>query len=153
MNFAEIFKIGIPLVIGWGVVHFLSAKRDKDKARKEMITKAADSLVDSATQVFATAQRYHTNERKVEDEQRLKIELQDMSIRTLQLSSVIDTQSNIKLCSTSIADLRRAITGRHFDDEHEVALDVSAPQISEIADAYLRVKRAFFSLKISQFPK
>jgi hypothetical protein len=153
MSLLEILKIGLPLAFGWFVVHRLSAARDMDKARREMVAKAADNLVENATSIFFAAKKYHANERDIEAEQRLKMDLQDMSIRAHELSNVVDDPSNLKVCSTSIADLRKAITRRHFEDEHTAILDVNDQQMAEIADAYLRVKRSLFSLKIGQFPK
>jgi len=153
MDVPELLKIGLPLAIGWFIVHRLSAARDIDKARRDIVAKTADELVVNATEIFITAKRYHASERHLEDEQRLKMDLQDMSIRVHQLIDMVDEPSKLRLCATSIAELRRAITGYHFEDKHVEALDAEVMQIAEIADAYLRLKRALFALKISQYPK
>ena len=45
------------IVAGWGIVHRLSTARDRDKARRELLVKAADSLGDEALKLLALADR------------------------------------------------------------------------------------------------
>jgi len=153
MEWLAVLHVWLPLAIGWFIVHRLSAARDMDKARREMAAQVADDLVEVATSIFLAAQRYHTNKRERENERRLKIDLQDMGMRVQQLVETVDEPSKIRLCSVSIAEFRQSITAHHFESEHIDALNASSLQMAEIADAYLQLKRALFSLKLSQFPK
>lgn len=153
MGWLDVLKIWAPLIIGWFIVHRLSAARDGDKSRREMIAKEADSLLEGATEIFLAAQRYHTNKRDLNNEQRLKIDLQDIGVRAHQLIEMVDEPLNIRFCVIAISELRKSITWDHFEGEHVEMLDASALQMAEIVDAYLRLKRALFSLKLSQFPK
>lgn len=146
MEWLAPLQIWLPLAVGWYTVHLLSAARDVDKARREMVGQVADDLVRAATEIFLAAQRYHTNRRDRENERRLKIDLQDMSILVQQLAETVDEPSQIRLCSIAISELRQSITRQHFESEHIDVLNASALQMDEIVDAYLHLKRALFSL-------
>lgn len=140
------------LILGWIIVHVLSSRRDIDKARREMISKAADGLNDDVAKIFATAKDYHTKERDVSLEDSLKMSLQDVSIRTTLLGKVCPDEMEIKACSRAVLELKKSISGDHFEDEHTGPLPTSANQIKTIVDCVLRAKRAFLELKLKQFP-
>jgi hypothetical protein len=76
------------IIIGWIVVHRLSARRDRDKARREMIAKAADALSDEITKLFWIARDYHTKVRDIGVEDNIKMMLQDISARTTLLADI-----------------------------------------------------------------
>jgi len=118
-----------------------------------MVAKAVDELAVCAISIFLMATRYHTMARLMEEELRLKMDLQDMGMRLHQLGAVVDAAMDLRACIAAIAELRKAITGQHFEDEHIAALGSGSPQIAEIVDAYLRLKRSLFALKIGQFPR
>ena len=138
--------------VGWLVVHRLSAQRDRDKARREMVAKSADSLVDAVTSLLVEAREYHLSERDVGKELRIKMALQDTAMRASSLSEISQDESVLAPCRADIAALRRAITGAHFEDEYEGALAESESQFQEIADAVSRTKRSLLRLKHRQFP-
>jgi len=141
----------VVVVIGWAVVHRLSAARDRDKARREMVVKSADQLIDALGTHLSAAHDYHLKARDVDAELKIKMAIQDMAIRAQGLSDVLKDEQALATCRAEVALVRRTVTGQHFEDEHEGALSENAPQVQAIADAVLRAKRAFLRLKHSQF--
>lgn len=151
MEKSQIIQI-VGLILGWVIVHVLSSRRDIDKARREMIAKAADSLNDDVTKLFSSAKEYHTKNRDTVIEDSLKMSLQDIAIRTSLLGKVCSNELEILSCRRAILDLRKAITSEHFEDAHTSPLSASANQIKAIADSVLRAKRSLQELKQQQFP-
>lgn len=139
--------------IGWFVVHRLSAARDRDKSRREMVVKSTDSLSDGLNTLFSSARDYHLNSRSVETELAIKMALQDLSMRVASLSEVFSDQSVLAPCRADIVAVRRAISGRHFEDEHEGPLPESDQQYQAIAEAVLQAKRTLLKVKHRQFPE
>lgn len=139
------------IVIGWVVVHRLSAARDRDKARREMLVKAADSLSDEIGKLFIGAKDYHSKARELAQEIVLKMTLQDLSARTNLLSDICGDQKELASCRSAILALKKAISAVHFEDEHNEPLDLGSPQIQSIAAEALRAKQSFLRLKHRQF--
>ncbi len=140
------------LIAGWIIVHRQSSKRDIDKARREMIAKTADSLNDDTTKIFGVAKDYHIKVRDPSVEDSIKMSLQDLSIRTSLLNKVCKDEGELKICRNAVLELKKSITGEHFEDEHTIPLGLSSDQIKGIAESILRTKRAFLELKQKQFP-
>lgn len=141
----------IVVVIGWAVVHWLSAARDRDMARREMVVKSADHLIDALGTHLSVAHDYHLKARDASAELKIKMAIQDMAIRTQGLSDILNDERALATCRAEVALVRRAVTGKHFEDEHDGSLSESAPQVQGIAEAVLRAKRAFLRLKHRQF--
>jgi hypothetical protein len=134
--------------IGWYIVHRLSIDRDLSKARLEMLADAADDLDKRANEVLLSAQAYHTSPRDVQLEAQIKMALQDMAMRAIKLSDVADgATAPCADCRSKIAALRRAATGRHFEDEHTGEIGRGDVILQDVAEATLQVKRAALSLK------
>lgn len=151
----EIFKLLLQfgaIISGWIVVHKLSVARDVDKARREMIGKAADALVDDFGKLFTAAKDYHMKERDIESEDSIKMTLQDISGRINILQRVASNSSDLTICSQSFVELRKAITGDHFEDEHSGPIPATSNQLKIVVDQILRAKRSFQELKHKQFP-
>lgn len=142
----------LTIIVGWYVVHRLSATRDRDKARREMIAKALDGIAESLATIHDTARKYHLEERDQAEELHLKNALQDFSMCLVGLANVCAEKEALARCNRDAGALRRAITGEHFEDEHELPLEASAPQLQVIAEAYLNAKRNLLQLKYAQFP-
>ncbi len=142
----------VAIVIGWVVVHRLSAKRDRDKARREMLAKAADSLSDEIGKLFIGAKDYHSKPRELAQEIVLKMTLQDISARTNLLSDICSDKQELASCRSAILAMKRAISSAHFEDEHNGSIELSSPQIQSITSEALRVKQSFLRLKHRQFP-
>lgn len=140
------------LIAGWIIVHKQSSKRDIDKARREMIAKTSDGLNDDAVKIFEVAKTYHTSERDEEAEDSIKMSLQDLSIRTSLLTKVCNDVGELRVCRSAVLDLKKAITGCHFEDEHVGPLQMRSEQMQTVTESILRTKRAFLELKQKQFP-
>lgn len=152
---AEIVKNLVQVVsvaVGWIVVHKLSAGRDRDKARREMLAKAADGLNDEVGKLMAMAREYHIKTRDKSVEDTLKMTLQDLSARTSLLSDISSEAKELAACRSAILALKKAITASHFEDEHEEALSPGGTELQAIAAEGLKVKQCFLKLKHKQFP-
>lgn len=152
---AEVFKTLVQVVsvaIGWFVVHKLSAARDRDKARRDLLVKAADSLNDDAGKLIAVARDYHTRIRDRAAEDAIKMTLQDISARTNLLSDISLEARELASCRSAILAFKKAITATHFEDEHDANLEPGEPQLQSIAAEGLKVKQCFLKLKHKQFP-
>ena len=106
------------IIVGWVVVHRLSAARDKDKARREMLSKAADTLCEDVGKLFHSAKDYHLTERDKSLEINLKMTLQDISMRTSQLVDITTEPKEIKICRKALIDLKKTITYSKYSCGH-----------------------------------
>jgi len=152
---AEVLRTAIQaisIVVGWVVVHKLSAARDRDRARREMLAKAADALGDEVGKLFMSAKEYHTKVRDRGLEDALKMALQDISARTSLLSDISKDVKELGSCRSAILAMKKAITATHFEDEHDGSLEQGSQQIQSITAEGLRVKQCFLKLKHRQFP-
>lgn len=138
--------------VGWYVVHRLSVARDRDKARREMVAKAADAIVENLTDLIAEARDYHLKPRDVTAELKIKIDLQDAAMRIAGFHDVCADKAPVSRCTSAIGYLRRSITAHHFEDEHSDPLPLSDSQLQEMAEAVLRAKQELLKLKHAQFP-
>jgi hypothetical protein len=152
---AEVIKIFVQVVsiaLGWFVVHKLSIERDRDKARRELLVKAADGLSDDVTKLLAVANGYHTKTRDISVEDNIKMTLQDISTRTNLLSEISPNHDELASCRSAILAFKQSITATHFEDEHDVALEHGSVQMQSIAHDCLAVRQCFLKLKHKQFP-
>ena len=141
------------VIFGWYVVHRLAVARDMDKARREMVAKAADSLVENMTELLADIRDYHRLDRSASLELKIKSSLQDASMRIVGLNEVSDCRDAISRCNRSLGGVRTASTMRHFEDEHLGALKEDDPLFQDVAASISRVKQDLLRLKYSQFPR
>lgn len=141
----------IAIVAGWIIVHKFSVARDRDKARREMIAKTVDGLVDEISKLLSIATTYHTELRNPSKENELKVALQDMTGRVALFSDISSDIAELAAIRTSIVGLRKAMTGKHFEDEHNSQLVQNSEQMQLIAEASLMVKRKLTKLKYCQF--
>ena len=143
----QAFVVGV----GWYVVHVLSANRDREKARRETLVKTADALSDDAVSLLLHARNYHSKARDVSEELRIKMSLQDLSIKVNALADIFTEAALLAQCRSQILALRKAISGRHFEDEHTGPLADNDLQYQLMAEAALELKRALLKIKNRQF--
>jgi len=138
------------IAVGWLVVHRQAAKRDKDKTRREVLVKITDALAGNVDEVLRTAIAYHSSDRQVSQELKLKMALQDLAIQVNGISEIYRDHALLASTRTQVGVLRRAVTGAHFEDEHTLPLADSNPQLAGIAEAALDLKRSFVKIKNKQ---
>lgn len=141
----------ITIVVGWVVVHRLSITRDRDKARREIVARTTDSLSDNVDTLLIDAQSYHLSSRAQDCEIKIKMNLQDISVRLGSLTGICAHTNELVSCRSLVINLRQAITSQHFEDEHQDSLFAGNQQIQDIAAAALRLKQALLHLKHCQF--
>lgn len=151
-QFLSFLGQAITIGVGWYVVHLLSARRDRDKARRDMLSKSADELADDSKKLLLLARAYHLGERAVAKETEIKMSIQDMALRTSALSQICNDDSVLSACRAGVQALRRSTTGKHFEDEHTGPLNEADDQFQSIAADALRAQQAFLKLKHLQFP-
>jgi len=139
------------IVAGWWAVHALSARRDRDKARREMRAKAAEGLGTRVTALQEDCLTYHTSERDEKLERKIKAGLQDLGYELEALRTSGAEVATLAACRAALVGLRRAATGRHFEDEHQGAWPHAAPELSDMAGAALDLKRRLLAFRFSQF--
>ncbi len=152
---AEIFRFdgqAAIVVIGWTVVHRRSVERDRDKARREMLAKSADALGTIAGTLLISARDYHMTARSINTEIVIKMVLQDLTLQTGSLNDICSDAGELAACRSSVLALKKAVTGRHFEDEHIQPITDTTEQLQDIAGTVLRVKQCFLKLKHRQFP-
>jgi hypothetical protein len=138
--------------VGWWLVNRQNVARERDKARREMVVKNADALSDAVDAIFKEAREYHTKaDRDHGLEIALKINLQTVSLRVSQLLILTGDPEAITPIELAVVRLRRAITQRHFEDEHDGALQMTSPQSQDIASGVLDVKHGLQQVKHDQF--
>ncbi len=146
-DFLKFLGQGATVVAGWVVVHKLSQQRERDKSRREMISKSIDSLADSIDKVLIEGRKYHLQERDRELELRIKMALQDLALRLGGLSELQCSHAEIAPTRSALVRFKRALTEHHFEDEHEGQLDARAEQVELIAAEALRTKQLLLSIK------
>lgn len=117
-----------------------------------MVADSAEQLAACLDAIHADSRGYHLAPRDVAVEVRIKMALQDAAMHALGLSEICNDSETLARCRSDIAALRRAISGEHFEDEHDGPLPETAQQFQRIADAFLKAKRSFLQLKHRQFP-
>ncbi|WP_343734480.1 hypothetical protein [Acidovorax sp.] len=143
----------VVVVAGWYVVHRLTVARDIDKSRREMIAKAADSLIENLTDLLSEIREYHLNDRDFAQELKIKSALQDAAMRTTGLHQVCKERDLISRCNSSLGAVRRAATMEHFEDEHTGPLGQRDRLFEDVAAAVVKAKQDILHLKHSQFPR
>lgn len=151
----EFIKFGgqaIIVVIGWVVVNKLSATREKDKSRKDIIIKSIDSICDSIDKLFEISRDYHSRStRDHQAEIKIKMLLQDYSLRVASLKDLTGYVPTYIECQDDVLRFRQAITSSHFEDEHTNAEELNSEIFQKIAESALATKRNLITLKHSQF--
>lgn len=151
--YLEFFKLltqAAFIILGWVIVHKLTAKRDIEKSRRDIVASSIDKLCEQINVIVQDAQSYHLNARDVVKENNIKRNLQDISIRASSLKDLIDIDSCQPIW-TSLKLFKQAITGQHFEDEHTDVLVNQNQQFELIAEYELALKRSLFDLKHLQF--
>jgi hypothetical protein len=152
-EFVQFLANAVVVVAGWWVVHLLTARRDRQKARRELIADSTQDLIDALTQLMTSAYEYHTNERDTARENAIKMSIQDiaMSIQGLAGATTQTDVAALNDAATAVSRIRAAITGAHFEDEHTAALSREHRLLQSIAERISQGKRALSVLKHRQF--
>ena len=139
------------IITGWVVVHWLSGRRDIEKARRELVAASTDVLSEQVNIILTDAHEYHLNPRCKRLEIKLKMALQDLTMKSVKLSDICRDRPTLASCRHLIGVTRRAITARHFEDEHDGEISEGDLIVESIADSVLRLKQCLLQLKYRQF--
>lgn len=143
----QAFVVGI----GWYVVHRLSRSRDLDKARRDMVTKSADAVLLQVNDLLLQGRSYHTCERDLDREIRVKLSLQDLALQVNATGELAQSARYAAACRSELLAFRRAMTFRHFEDEHIDPIPADDPLLEAVAEHADRLKRTLLRLKAAQF--
>lgn len=138
------------VIAGWYVVHRLSVTRDRDKARRDTIVDATDTLSEMVSALLSEARAYHCGDRSVSKELLIKMAIQDLSLHINSLADIFPDTATLAQCRSKVGSLRRAITGMHFEDEHVEPLEEGHAQHQVMAESALELKRALMRVRNQQ---
>jgi hypothetical protein len=142
------------IVVGWAVVHFTSRNRDRDKARRDLVVKAADALSDQVAKLVTVAVSYHSGkERESPREIEIKSTLQDLSLQTQLINQAVRPVRDGVQSSKLHNAFKQSVTARHFEDEWDKPLSASGVEVSEIAAAGIAIRAYFAEIKFEQFER
>lgn len=141
----------VVVAIGWFVVNQLSLTRERDKARRDIVVKSTELLSDGIDKILTESRMYHLQERDTARELVLKMTLQDLAMRMAALSDICDQERLLAPCRSDIAGIRRAVTGTHFEDEHDGKLPETSVHLQAMAESTLKAKRSLLKLKHEQY--
>lgn len=139
------------IAVGWYVVHRLSAARDLDKARREIVADSVDGLASELNQLLLDARAYHIAARNVETEIKIKMTLQGVNLQVQGLADLRCDVAAVGKIRASVRRLKQAITGGHFEDEHTEPLPANAQQLELIAAEVIAARQSMLFLKHRQF--
>ena len=140
------------IIGGWAAVHWLSQRRDRDKARRELIVKTCDAMSEQVARIMASAVKYHlATARDIAVEIELNSGLKDLSAQLRLLNGVVKPKIDGVQSSGLHKQFKQAITGRHFEDEHLGSLNALDPQINEAVAAASELRIYLSEIKFNQF--
>lgn len=150
-NFLKFASNAAVVVVGWWIVHVLSARRDRDKSRRELVAKSCDALISDLSALMLHARSYHLGSRDVALENTIKMSIQDIAQSISSLRDVVSNQQLLAPCQAAVRGVRGAVTGSHFEDEHDGPRQENDSLLQQMAFEILRAKRALSNLKHRQF--
>ncbi len=140
------------LIVGWVIVHHLSKLRDIEKERRSLIAEAAESQIENVSALLLASRTYHINSSRNEElELKIKMGLQDLAESIGALRQIVPDESTLRNAINAIKNLRRAITGKHFEDEHTGSLTERDIVMETIAMEAVNAKRALLILSHAQY--
>jgi len=128
----------IVVIFGWWIVHLLSARRDRDKARREMVAKSSDVLNAALNEIVREARKYHCAPRSSAAEQQLKMLIQDVAQSLSGLRLICADKTYLSRSQSAVRGVRISVTGKHFEDEHDGALAADDQVLEIIAQEVTR---------------
>lgn len=149
--FIQLGLSALGLILGWVIVHKLACNRDLDKERRTLVSIAAASQIENINSLMIDARKYHTGQRSEETEQSIKMVLQDIAESVGALRKIVRDDAAVSRAQGAIKGLRIAITGKHFEDEHNGPLVDRSEILENIASESLRAKRALLILQHVQY--
>jgi hypothetical protein len=115
------------------------------------VSAAAASQIEKVNSLMIDARRYHVGQRSEDVEQSIKMVLQDIAESVGALRKIVRDDAAVTRAQGAIKGLRIAITGKHFEDEHDGPLSDRSEILERIAAEALRVKRALLLLQHVQY--
>ncbi|MDH4867954.1 hypothetical protein SBO82_13375 [Alcaligenes nematophilus] len=117
-------------IIGWIVSHLLTVRRERDKVRRDMLTKDIDFALDLTRITLEMVLDYHTSERSKQSERKILIQFDRLGDRIVNLPLSKSTEIGREELSNLMIDFKRAATGMHFQEEHDWKLSGSSDQLA-----------------------
>jgi hypothetical protein len=150
-DFPAFLANSVVIGIGWTVVHHLSRQRDLDKSRRELIVRCAEGIHAAASQLLLKAIQYHASSRDPAVEREIVTAMQDIAQRLAAVSNIVADKDTQSRCMKRMIEVRKSITGVHFEDEHSGALSAADPEFQRMAQGVADFKRSLLDLQYSQY--
>lgn len=122
---AELARVGIPaglVIVGWIIVHWLSQRRELASARRKTAIEHCDELLEKANAALDEAIEYHNQVRDVPRERKLLSAFSHMGMVASTLADLGVPVDKYLAIIRAHNSFKRAVTGRHFAEEHRAAL-------------------------------
>lgn len=123
--------IGVLIAVtGWGVSHILTVRRDGDRFRREVLGKEVDMILAMVANTFDMALEYHTQDRNICLERKILIAIDRLSHRVQNLPLTRLDQEQKSRAVERIIDYKIAITGKHFEGDHDGPIEGESNQLA-----------------------
>lgn len=144
---------GALVIAGWFVVNKAQANRERRKQIREFVA----GLIKDLTELEKVIIQYHTTQRDKSAEQALISKLTRFEKSCGLLPKFVASQSywratlpdRLTVSPSVIQQMRKAMTLKHFSDEHEAAVDCADPLIQEIEIATNEVQEALEAVRLA----
>lgn len=140
----------VAAIIGWYVVHRLAIAREREKFRREAVAKEAIEICTLTSVLLDKSITYHCGIRDEILERELKSLFDRLSLRIQHLPTVRDTIRNVPATSAAIM-FKQAVTGIHFEDEHEELLAPSDAIVAGIQIAAYKLEEELLGIRATAF--
>lgn len=136
----------VVVVLGWGVVHWLSGKRARYEAQRKLLIEECAALVAVVDEIFSDAFTYHTEARTSSRESKLNLMLTDLVQRVgllIQIPNVNCTRS----LATKVIAFKQSCTLSHFEDEHHDAIPSTHEIVRNLERSSIEMRHALAKLR------
>lgn len=140
----------VAAIVGWYVVHRLAVAREREKFRREAVAKEALEICTLTSAILDKSITYHCGDRDEILERELKSLFDRLSLRIQHLPTVRDAIRNVPATSAAIM-FKQAVTGIHFEDEHEGLLAPSDAIVAGIQIAAYKLEEELLGIRATAF--
>lgn len=144
---------GVLVIAGWFVVNKAQANRERRKQIREFVAALIKDLVELEKSIID----YHTNQRNAPAEQAIISRLTRFEKSCGLLPQFVANQLFLKATTAKslivsplvVQRMRKAMTLKHFSDEHDGSINCTDPLIQEIEIATNEVQEALESVRLA----
>lgn len=134
-------------ILGWYVSHTLTARRERDRFRREILSKELDVAMSLVKEILEMAFDYHSNNRCVSRERKIIIAFNRLTYRAQSLPLTDLHDSSKQDLAEFIISFKISITGNHFEDEHTYPLKADDAMLSEFQHHAAQLEHSILKIR------